>query len=208
MKSISHPVKRHKKRCERPLAALNRDRWIKLLDNPSQYDYLLSPSGKATQRQFLGDIAIVMDYLISEMEYRTSKIGVATKNGFLLRTWANTAKSTGLAEWRVKQCVTFAKERGWITSKQPRNNFNGDWYGLASIKRVTNQYFSDLGMLDAFEKARQAASKTIKKFSVKTGVEVRILLTPITLLQKFRRRNKPTAPSERFSGDDCRDIPY
>ena len=139
-----------------------------------------------------------MDYLISEMEYRTSKIGVATKNGFLLRTWANVAKGTGLKEWRVKQCVAFARDREWITSKQPRENINGEWYGLASIKRVTSKYFNDLGLVSAFNNARKAATATIKKMAERTGVQVRYLLTPITLLNKFsKRKQTPSHPSYR-----------
>lgn len=177
------------KRSARPLAALNRERWRKLLENPSQYDYLLSRSGKSTQRQYLTDIGRVMDYLVSELEFRTSKVGVVTANGFLLRTWANVAKGTGLPEWRVKQCVSYAKDRGWITSKQPRENINGDWYGLASIKRITDKYFRDLGLNLAYENAKQAATKNLKKLAVSTGVHIRYLLTPITLLRKFARRN-------------------
>lgn len=197
MSTITQTFQRKRKRRERPLAALNRDRWEKLMDNPSRYHFLLSPSGKATQAQFLRDIAIVMDYLISEMEYRTSKIGVATKNGFLLRTWANVAKGTGLAEWRVKQCVAFARDREWITSKQPRENINGEWYGLASIKRVTKKYFTDLGLVSAFNNARKAATVTIKKMAERTGVQVRYLLTPITLLNKFSKR-KLTTPRTSY----------
>ena len=177
------------KRSARPLAALNRDRWRKLLENPSQYDYLLSRSGKSTQRQYLTDIGRVMDYLVSELEFRTSKVGVVTAKGFLLRTWANVAKGTGLPEWRVKQCVSYAKDRGWITSKQPRENINGDWYGLASIKRITDKYFRDLGLNLAYENAKQAATKNLKKLAVSIGVHIRYLLTPITLLRKFARRN-------------------
>ncbi|MEZ9002333.1 hypothetical protein AB6E26_06585, partial [Vibrio splendidus] len=95
--SVRTPISNiHHKRSARPLAALNRDRWRKLLENPSQYDYLLSRSGKSTQRQYLTDIGRVMDYLVSELEFRTCKVGVATANGFLLRTWANAAKGTGL----------------------------------------------------------------------------------------------------------------
>lgn len=177
------------KRSARPLAALNRDRWRKLLENPSQYDYLLSRSGKSTQRQYLTDIGRVMDYLVSELEFRTCKVGVVTAKGFLLRTWANVAKGTGLPEWRVKQCVSYAKDRGWITSKQPRENINGDWYGLASIKRVTDKYFRDLGLNVAYANAKQAATKNLKKMAASTGVHIRYLLTPITLLRKFARRN-------------------
>ncbi|CAH7215820.1 conserved hypothetical protein [Vibrio chagasii] len=177
------------KRSTRPLAALNRDRWRKLLENPSQYDYLLSRSGKATQRQYLTDIGRVMDYLVSELEFRTSKVGVVTAKGFLLRTWANVAKGTGLPEWRVKQCVSYAKDRGWITSKQPRENINGDWYGLASIKRIADKYFRDLGLNVAYANAKQAATKNLKKMAASTGVHIRYLLTPITLLRKFARRS-------------------
>ena len=180
------------KRSARPLAALNRGRWIKLLDNPSQYDYLLSPSGKSTQRQYLTDVARVMDYLVSELEFRTSKVGVVTANGFLLRTWANVGRGTGLPEWRVKQCVKYAKDRGWITSKQPRENINGDWYGLASIKRITDKYFRDIGLNLAYLNAKQAATKNLKKLSASTGVHLRYLLTPITLLRKFARRATQT----------------
>ncbi|MDC5868826.1 hypothetical protein OPW39_08295 [Vibrio europaeus] len=176
-------------RRERPLAALHRARWSSLLQDPSRYAYLLSASGKATQRQFLRDIASVMDYLISELELRTRKVGVATRNGFLLRTWANVAEGTGLPVWRVKQCVSFAKQRGWLTSTQPRYNENGEWYGLASIKRITERYFADLGLTDAMLKARVAASNSIKRMASRTGVHVRYLLTPITLLRKFARRH-------------------
>ncbi|CAH7144383.1 conserved hypothetical protein [Vibrio chagasii] len=188
MKTNQHQRSQYK-RSARPLAALNRERWRKLLENPSQYDYLLSRSGKSTQRQYLTDIGRVMDYLVSELEFRTCKVGVVTANGFLLRTWANVAKGTGLPEWRVKQCVSYAKDRGWITSKQPRENINGDWYGLASIKRITDKYFRDLGLNLAYENAKQAATKNLKKLAVSTGVHIRYLLTPITLLRKFARRN-------------------
>ncbi|QJY37988.1 hypothetical protein HOO69_15460 (plasmid) [Vibrio europaeus] len=176
-------------RRERPLAALHRARWSSLLQDPSRYAYLLSASGKATQRQFLSDIASVMDYLVSELELRTRKVGVATRRGFLLRTWANVAEGTGLPIWRVKQCVSFAKQRGWLTSTQPRHNENGEWYGLASIKRITERYFADLGLTDAMLKARAAASNSIKRMASRTGVHVRYLLTPITLLRKFARRH-------------------
>ncbi|NOI81068.1 hypothetical protein F0237_10380 [Vibrio tubiashii] len=62
--------------------------------------------------------------------------GVATRNGFLLRIWAKVVEGTGLPVWRVKQCVSFSKQRGCLTSTQPRHNENGEWYGLASIKRI------------------------------------------------------------------------
>jgi len=182
-------------RRERPLAAIHRERWQSLLRDPSKHGYLLSQSGKATQRQFLRDIAVVMDYLISELEFRTGKVGVATCRGFLLRTWANVAEGTGLPEWRVKQCITFAKERNWLTSTQPRHNENGQWYGLASIKRVTERYFQDLGLLVAMQKAKAAASESIKRMSSQTGVHVRYLLTPITLLRKFARRHQSSLPN-------------
>lgn len=176
-------------RRDRPLAAIHRERWQSLLRDPSKHDFLLSASGKATQRQFLRDIALVMDYLISELEFRTRKVGVATRRGFLLRTWANAAEGTGLPEWRVKQCITFAKQRGWLTSTQPRHNENGQWYGLASIKRITEHYFKQLGLSETMRKAKAAATDTIKRMASDTGVHVRYLLTPITLLRKFARRN-------------------
>ncbi|MDC5811928.1 hypothetical protein OPW07_19590 [Vibrio europaeus] len=176
-------------RRERPFAAMHRERWQSLLRDPSKHVYLLSDSGKSTQRQFLRDIALVMDYLVSELEFRTRKVGVATRRGFLLRTWANVAEGTGLPVWRVKQCVSFAKQRGWLTSTQPRHNENGQWYGLASIKRISERYFTDLGLRGAFHKAKTAASETIKRMAIRTGVHVRYLLTPITLLRKFARRH-------------------
>lgn len=179
-------------RRDRPLAAMHRERWQSLLRDPAKHDYLLSQAGKATQRQYLRDIALVMDYLVSELEFRTRKVGVATKNGFLLRTWANVAEQTGLPEWRVKQCVSFAKRRGWLTSTQPRHNDNGQWYGLASIKRLTERYFADLGLSHAMQQARAAATDTIKRMASRTGVHVRYLLTPITLLRKFSRRRPQT----------------
>lgn len=206
-------MKAKKTRSQRPLAALNRDRWLSLVENPSQYDYLRSASGKATQTRFLTDIAILMDYLVSDMCYVTKKVGNATKNGFVLRTWQTAARKTGLPEWRVKQCFGYVKEKGWVTSVQPRGtNSKGDYYGLASIKRVTDKYFSDLGLLGAYKQAKAAAKKSIKKLSKATGVKVRYLLTPLTLLQKFRKRKSVfSSPKINYYAavkDDCSDIPY
>lgn len=206
-------MKPKKTRAQRPLAALNRDRWLSLVKTPSQYNYLRSTSGKTTQRRFLSDIALFMDCLVSDMCFVTRKVGNATEDGFVLRTWETVANKTGLPVWRVKQCYGYAKEKGWVNSVQPRGtNSKGEYYGLASIKRVTEKYFTDLGLMGEYRKAKAAAKKTIKKMSNATGVKVRYLLTPLTLLQKFhkRKRNHSTPKIQYTTSviDDCSDIPY
>ncbi|CAH7412299.1 hypothetical protein VCHA56P521_340005 [Vibrio chagasii] len=41
----------------------------------------------------------------------------------------------------------------------------------------------------AYANAKQAATKNLKKMAASTGVHIRYLLTPITLLRKFARRS-------------------
>lgn len=208
------PIKpRHRR--ERPLAALNRDRWESLVSNPSSYHYLKSASGKSTQKRFLVDVAKFMDALVSELCYVSLKVGSAHKEGFMLRSWATIAKRSGLQEWRVKQCFGFASERGWVTSVQPReyNAMTQEVYGLVSIKRVTKKYFKDLGLLDALESASEAAKKTLKKLSQRLGIHKRYLLTPFSLLIKLRsfrkhQEEKPKRTAYASCRDEALDIPY
>ncbi len=188
-------MSKHFQRKDRPLARLNRSRLEKLVSNPSSSLDLLTTCGKATQKQFLKDVFRVMDYLVSEMCFVTQKVGVATEHGFLLRTWGNAQEALDLPDWRLKQIREWILDREWVTSKQPRECRTGrdgreEWRGLASIKRVTMKYFKFVGLLDELEEAREAARKTIKKMSNRVSVAVRYLLTPITLLAKFRRRRK------------------
>lgn len=204
-----------KLRKERPLAALNRSRWESLLANPSGYHYLKSASGKSTQKRFLVDVAKFMDCLVSELCYVSLKVGNAHKDGFALRSWETIAKRCGLEEWRVKQCFGYAKDRGWVTSIQPReyNAMTDDIYGLISIKRVTKQYFSDLGLLDALENATEAAKKSLKKLSQRLGIHKRYLLTPYSLLKKLRANRKQRIEKPKYNPyaacrDDGLDIPY
>lgn len=188
-------MSKHFLRKDRPLARLNRSRLEKVVSNPSRYLDLLTPCGKATQKQFLKDVFRVMDYLVSEMCFVTQKVGKVTPNGTLLRTWGNVQEELDLPDWRLKQIRAWILDREWVTSKQPRDRFTGvdgreEWRGLCSIKRVTKKYFKFVGLLNELEEAREASRKTVKAESKRYNVAVRYLLTPITLLAKFRRRRK------------------
>ncbi|WP_339145261.1 hypothetical protein [Pseudoalteromonas galatheae] len=187
---IKGTAKQKRTRANRPFACLNRAALNTMLDNPSKYACLQAQSGKTTQIQFLRDIAAFMDLLVSEMCFVTRKIGVATKNGFLLRTWRFVAIELGIPEWRVKQILRWVRGKGWITSVQPRERYqdkngNDAYKGLASIKRVTKKYLSDLGLADKFKEASIAARDYIKIFAKNCSVKVKTVLTPITMLKKF-----------------------
>lgn len=181
-----------KPRSERPFAALHRDRWRSHMKNPSSQVALLTECGRATQRRFLADIATVMDTLVSNMCLRTRKIGSAQRNGFFLFTWQTIADKSGLPLWRVKQCAIRAIDNGWLESTQPRDTRTGEsnrreWVCLASIKRITFKYLTVMGLKDAFSAAHKAAAKALKQKSERWNKPVKYLLTPITLLAKFRR---------------------
>lgn len=204
-----------KLRKERPLAALNRSRWESMLANPSGYHYLKSASGKSTQKRFLVDVAKFMDCLVSDLCYVSLKVGSAHKEGFALRSWETIAKRSGLEVWRVKQCFGYAKDRGWVTSIQPReyNAITDEVYGLVSIKRVTKQYFQDLGLIDALANATEAAKKTLKKLSMKLGIHKRYLLTPYSLLKKLRAKHSRPVKRPKYNPyasfkDEGLDIPF
>lgn len=180
-----------KKRFERPFAALNRDRWKTYLANPSGQVALLTPCGRATQKRFLRDIALVMDTLVSNMCLRTRKVGVIARNGFFLYTWEKIAKECNLPLWRVKQCAARIIENGWLESTQPRGltitNGKPAYVCLASIKRITLKYITAAGLKKAFTEAHAAAKKSVMKLSIRYNKPVKYLLTPITLLAKFKR---------------------
>lgn len=183
-------------RSDRPFAALNRDRWSGYISNPSAQVELLTSCGRATQRRFLGDIAIVMDCLVSNMCLRTRKVGIVARNGFFLFTWDTIAQKCGLPLWRVKQCAARIIENGWLESTQPRDTKTGRdnraaWVCLPSIKRVTFKYLTVMGLKDAFVAAHEAAKKSLVKLSQRYNKPVKVLLTPITLLAKFRRERAP-----------------
>lgn len=196
----TNPV--HKTRAERPFAALHRDRWISHLKDPSSQVVLLTECGRATQRRFLIDIARVMDCLVSNMCLRTRKVGTITGNGFFLFTWQTIANKSGLPLWRVKQCAARAVENGWLESTQPRHSITGrdntrEYVCLASIKRVTLKYIKVMGLDVMFSKAHEAAAKTLKAKAKFYRKPIKVLLTPITLLAKFRRAKqnlRPAAP--------------
>jgi hypothetical protein len=182
-----------KTRSERPFAALNRDRWAHYLENPSSQVVLLSPCGRATQRRLLTDVAKVMDCLVSNMCLRTRKVGFVAKNGFFLLTWQTIADKCSLPLWRVRQCAQRIIDNGWLESTQPREKSLGTWVCLASIKRVTFRYITEFGLKDAFFAAHIAAKKSLVSLSQRYQKPVKYLLTPITLLAKFRRSQQPQA---------------
>lgn len=174
----------------RPLAQLNRSRWANMLKNPSKFHVLTSKSGKATQKRFLDDLSWFMDVIVSETCFVSYKVGSYSAKGFRLRTWQTIADKTGFPEWRVKQLYAYAKDKGWMTSLQPRgfDEKNGEYYGQCSIKRVTKKYFQDLGMMDAYTEAKKKATEYLKKAAEKANILPRLMLTPFTLIQKFTKR--------------------
>lgn len=159
---------------------------------------LLTPCGRATQKRFLKDIKKVMECLIDNICLRTLKVGVITSSGFFIYTWARIAELCGLEEWRVKQCATRIMENGWVDSVQPRERTTGidnrdNWTGLPSIKRITHKYLAAFGLTEAYAAAKDAAKKSVEKLAVKYRKAVKYLLTPITLLARYRRQRAPTA---------------
>lgn len=197
----AQPPQQYGKRSERVLAKQNRTRLAKMLELPSSYAILQAPSGRTTQKQYLLDCFRLMDLLVSEMCFVTRKIGVSTKNGFLLRTWSYVSEKLNLPLWRVKQCLTWCYRKGWLTSDQPRelytdSNGNVAYKGLASIKRITLKYFQDIGLIEEFKTACKAARDAINKLANKLQTKVKVLLTPITMLQRFSRKAAETMLSQ------------
>jgi hypothetical protein len=203
-----------KLRKNRPFPSLNRHRLESMMVEPSTYACLQAPSGRTTQRQFLSDCFKLMDALVSDMCLITRKIGVATKNGFLLRTWSFIANKLNMEIWRLKQCLKWCKSRGWIESTQPREAFidkkgNTAYKGLASIKRITFKYLRDIGLFNEFTESCAIAREGIKLFAKKVKKAVRLVLTPITMLNKFKRemvKKSNSTPNEIFDLSDQSDI--
>lgn len=187
------PEAKSKKRSNRPFVCLHRDRLSKILSNPSMYLWLQSKCGKTTQRQFLKDIFNVLDVLTSEMCLITRKIGTPTRNGFALRTWEFVAIQSKLPLWRVKQVASWLMQRGLVESTQPREvyideNGNKQYRGLPSIKRLTKHYFQLIGLTPQLAESAIISRKKLIKYSKVTGVKVKLMLTPITMLKKFANR--------------------
>ncbi|MFS1901181.1 hypothetical protein BCU43_006995 [Vibrio lentus] len=181
-----------KQRKDRPLAALNRSVLDKIVKCPSSSIAFLTANGRGVRKSFARDIAIVMKALVNEMCLSSNKIGVATKDGFALRSWGYIADICDFPIWRVKQCVKFAFNKGWITSKQPRETYTGKdnlqkWRGLASIKRVTDAYFHDIGIFEQYKEAKTASKRWLKTFANRIGRPVKYIQTPITLLRRRRK---------------------
>ncbi|ASA54432.1 hypothetical protein [Vibrio gazogenes] len=184
-----------KQRKDRPLAALNRSILSKIAHCPSSSAAFTTTNGRAIRQSFARDICRVMTVLVDEMCFHSNKVGVATVHGFSLRTWGFIAEAVNLPLWRVKQCVKYAFQKGWITSKQPRERYTGkdnrdQWRGLASIKRVTETYFKDLGIYEQYQEAKTAAKQWLKMLARRLQRPVKYIQTPITLL---RRRRKEAA---------------
>ncbi|BCL69700.1 hypothetical protein TUMSATVNIG1_16560 [Vibrio nigripulchritudo] len=195
---MSHSQSTGKQRKDRPLAALNSAILEKIARCPSSSSAFLTSNGRGMRKSFVIDITRVMTVLVNEMCLRSNKIGVATKDGFALRSWGFIAEQCNLPLWRVKQCIKFAYNKGWITSKQPRETYTGKdnlqkWRGLASIKRVTEDYFKDLGIFEDYMAAKQASKDWLKAYARKLGRPIKYIQTPITLL---RRRRKEAAKRE------------
>ncbi|PMH25305.1 hypothetical protein BCU71_25490 [Vibrio lentus] len=190
----------NKQRKDRPLACLNRAVLDKIVQCPSSSTAFLTTNGRGVRKSFARDIAIVMKALVNEMCLSSNKIGVATKDGFALRSWGYIADICDFPIWRVKQCVKFAFNKGWITSKQPRETYTGKdnlqkWRGLASIKRVTDAYFHDIGIFEQYKEAKTASKRWLKTFANRIGRPVKYIQTPITLL---RRRRKEAAEAKNL----------
>ncbi|NVN83243.1 MULTISPECIES: hypothetical protein [unclassified Vibrio] len=182
----------NKQRKDRPLACLNRAVLDKIVQCPSSSTAFLTSNGRGVRKSFARDIAIVMKALVNEMCLSSNKIGVATKDGFALRSWGYIADICDFPIWRVKQCVKFAFNKGWITSKQPRETYTGKdnlqkWRGLASIKRVTDAYFHDIGIFEQYKEAKTASKRWLKTFANRIGRPVKYIQTPITLLCRRRK---------------------
>ena len=206
------PIPREKKpRGGRPFAAYHREMWQSVFNCPSGYAALLAPRGNTTRRSLLCDVAIFMDVMISQMELTTRKIGVVQPNGFFLFPWKKIAELMNVSENRVKDCSKYARERGWITSEQPKELKDGEWTCLASIKRITLKYFEDFNLLDKYEIAKARSIELIVKRAEKQNCPVAFLLTPISLLRKIK---KTLTTSWEVYFDDyknrkrCADIPY
>lgn len=190
----------NKKRSQRPICCLNRKRWETYLETPSEQAALLSQCGRTTQKRFLNDIAKLMTCLVDNMELRTRKVGQTTSSGFFLYTWETIAKKCELPEWRVKQCAARVIDNGWVESTQPRGtkiDGSGEesYVCLASIKRVTEKYLDVFGLLEDYCAAAEATTKKLIRESKQWGKAIKYLLTPITLLKKYKHATyAPTTP--------------
>ena len=174
------------KRRDRPLCKLNRLHWNAILKSPASFHFALNNRGVATRSSFLCDIGKFMDILVSDMNFVTCNIGKETELGFLLRTWKDIAEKMKVKEWRVKQCAKFAFDRNWITSVQPCDtDEKGNVQSLASVKKVTEQYFSDLNLEKAMSEARASATEYIAKKAKAWGLPVRFLLMPVSMIRKI-----------------------
>ncbi|SHO54467.1 hypothetical protein [Vibrio quintilis] len=187
-----------KQRSDRPLAALNRAVLEKVAQCPSSSSAFTTDNGRATRQSFVRDICKVMTVLVNEMCFRSNKVGVATVHGFSLRTWGFIAEAARLPVWRVKQCAKYAFLKGWITSKQPRERYTGkenrdQWRGLASIKRVTVEYFIDLGIYEQYLEARKASKSWLELLAKRLNRPVKYIQTPITLLRRRRKEARQAA---------------
>ncbi|UAB68810.1 hypothetical protein INR79_09640 [Vibrio sp. SCSIO 43132] len=196
---MEQQVTQSKQRKDRPLACLNRVILEKIAECPSSSAAFLTSNGRGMRKSFVQDIAKVMTLLVEEMCYTSNKIGIATKDGFALRTWGFVAEKTNLPLWRVKQCIKFAFAKGWISSKQPRERYTGKnnqtkWRGLASIKRIEEAYFIDLGILEQYQEAKKASKEWLKLLARRLQRPIKYIQTPITLLARRRKEAAEREP--------------
>ncbi|KFI09522.1 hypothetical protein IX95_23915 [Vibrio sp. B183] len=208
---LQHNEQQKKKRQERPLCRLHYSVMMRILNNPSSSAAFLTENGRASQQSMVNDVARFMYVLVNEMCLTTGKIGVDTQHGFLLRTWGYIGKELNMPEWRVKQCKDYAIRKGWITSVQPRERYTckdnlEKWRGLASIKKITDKYFADLGMLKERLEAKQKARKYLKKRATQWQRPIKYILTPITLLAR-RRKERLLATSQVLQATEAPPIP-
>lgn len=194
----------HKQRKDRPLACLNRAVLDKIVQCPSSSTAFLTANGRGVRKSFARDIAIVMKALVNEMCLSSNKVGSATRDGFAVRTWGYIADICNFPVWRVKQCVKFAFNKGWITSKQPRERYTGKdnldkWRGLASIKRVTDAYFKDIGIFEQYQEAKAASKRWLKAYAARIGRPIKYIQTPITMLKRRRKEAVQAAQAETLT---------
>ncbi len=201
----NNPRPNNKQRKDRPLAALNRAILKRIATCPSSSAAFTTVNGRGMRKSFVKDICTFMTVMVNEMDITSRKVGVGTKFGFSLRSWAYIAELCDLPKWRIEQCAKFAISKGWITSKQPRERYTGknnrdQWRGLASIKRVSEEYFDDLGILQNYKEAIPYAKQKLKAYAEFLQRPIKYVQTPITLLRRRRKEaaakavNTPNAP--------------
>ncbi|XDF78844.1 hypothetical protein AAFX60_006985 [Aliivibrio fischeri] len=199
------------KRSGRPLAALNRAYWDGMVKTPSKFEVLQAPCGQATRRSLVKDVAAFMDTLVSNMCFVSRKVGrKPSANGTFLYTWEAIADLMKVPTYRVKQCFEYASDRGWVeSSDQARERGeDGKFIFRVTTKKVTMKYFTDLGLIEKFKEAQEAAKAYLTNKAKGLGVTTQLMLTPVGILNAIRKRNAEKGSYTPDYVDKGEDIPY